>query len=280
VTDARVDEGVDEHEALLGLALEVAREAATLVRDRRREHVEVAETKSSDTDVVTLVDQESETLIRSRLRGARPDDGFLGEEGHDEAGSSGVRWVVDPIDGTVNFLYGLAPYAVSIAAERDGTVVAGVVVEVTTGTEYTAVRATGTGEVTALRDGALVGVRAETPLSQRLVATGFSYRPEIRALQAAAVARLLPVVRDVRRMGSSAVDICRVADGSYDAYVEEGLHAWDYSAAALVAEGAGARVELATGVGGMDLVICAPEHGFRTFREAVGAAGFLPHSGE
>jgi myo-inositol-1(or 4)-monophosphatase len=268
----------DRDQDLLDLGLDVARAAATLVRERRREHIDVAETKTSATDVVTAVDRESETLIRSRLRAARPDDGFLGEEGHDDTGSSGVRWIVDPIDGTVNFLYGLAPYAVSIAAERDGTVVAGVVLDVTTGTEYTAVRVA--DGVTALRDGAPVAVRGETPVSQRLVGTGFSYVPEIRALQAAAIARLLPVVRDIRRMGSSALDICRVAEGTYDAYVEEGLHAWDYSAAALVAEGAGAQVELTVGVGGRELVICAPVHGFRTFREAVDSAGFLAGSGE
>jgi myo-inositol-1(or 4)-monophosphatase len=270
----------DGNQDLLDLGLDVARAAATLVRERRREHVAVADTKTSATDVVTLVDRESETLIRSRLGAARPDDGFLGEEGHDDAGSSGVRWIVDPIDGTVNFLYGLAPYAVSIAAERDGTVVAGVVLDVPTGTEYTAVRGADAEGVTALRDGEPVAVRGETPLSQRLVGTGFSYVPEIRTLQAQAIARLLPVVRDIRRMGSSALDICRVAEGTYDAYVEEGLHAWDHSAAALVAEGAGARFELTVGVGGLDLVICAPAHGFRTFREAVEKAGFLSGSGE
>jgi myo-inositol-1(or 4)-monophosphatase len=267
------------NDELLALAVDVAREAAALVRERRREKVEVADTKSSATDVVTAVDRESETLIRTRIRAARPDDGFLGEEGHDEAGRSGVRWIVDPIDGTVNFLYGLAPYAVSIAAERDGEVVAGVVVDVPGDREYTAVRGDD-GSVTPLRDGVPIAVRDETPLSQRLVGTGFSYLPELRARQAAGLARLLPVVRDIRRMGSSALDICSVAEGSLDAYVEEGLHAWDYSAAALVARGAGATVEVTRGVGGQELIICAPEHGFRTFRGAVADAGFLPETGE
>jgi myo-inositol-1(or 4)-monophosphatase len=267
------------NDQLLELAVDVAREAAALVRDRRRERVEVADTKSSATDVVTAVDRESETLIRGRIRAARPDDGFLGEEGHDEPGTSGVRWIVDPIDGTVNFLYGLAPYAVSIGAERDGAVVAGIVLDVPSGREFTAVRGSD-GAITSRRNGDPIAVREETPLSQRLVGTGFSYVPELRARQAAGIARLLPVVRDIRRMGSSALDICSVAEGTYDAYFEEGLHAWDYSAAALVAQGAGATVEVTRGISGRELVICAPEHGFRTFRAAVDEAGFLPPTGE
>jgi myo-inositol-1(or 4)-monophosphatase len=267
------------NDELLALAVDVAREAAMLVRDRRRERVEVADTKSSATDVVTEVDRDSETLIRTRLRSARPDDGFLGEEGHDDQGTSGVRWIVDPIDGTVNFLYGLAPYAVSIAAERDGEVVAGIVLDVPGEREYTAVR-TGDGQIISRRGGEPIGVRDETPLSQRLVGTGFSYVPEIRARQAAGIARLLPVVRDIRRMGSSALDICSVAEGTYDAYFEEGVHPWDYSAAALVARGAGATVEVTRGASGRELIICAPRHGFRTFRAAVDEAGFLPRSGE
>jgi myo-inositol-1(or 4)-monophosphatase len=264
---------------LLELALDVAREAAALVRERRREHVEVADTKTSATDVVTLVDRESEALIRGRIHDARPDDGFLGEEGSDDEGTSAVRWIVDPIDGTVNFLYGLAPYAVSIAAERDGEVVAGVVLDVPTGTEYTAVRTSGDA-VRSQRDGEPISVRADTPLAEWLVGTGFSYVPEVRALQAQAIARLLPTIRDIRRMGSAALDLCRVAEGTYDGYVEEGLHAWDHSAGALVAQGAGATVELTRGVGGNVAVICASRTGFRTFREAVGAAGFLAEPGE
>ena len=263
---------------LLALARDVALEAAALVRDRRRGAVSVAATKSSDIDVVTQVDRDSEELIRSRIRAARPDDGFLGEEGHEEPGTSGVRWVVDPIDGTVNFLYDLPQYAVSVAAEEDGVVVVGVVVDVASGTEYTAVRRTspeGSTTVESRRDGEPVRVRGEAPLSQRLVATGFHYVTETRALQAAAVARLLPQIRDIRRMGSCALDLCHVAEGSLDAYVEEGVMPWDHAAGGLVAEGAGARIELTRGAGGRELLVCAPEHGFRTFRDAVENAGFL-----
>lgn len=268
---------------LLELALDVAREAAALVRERRRGSVSVAATKSSDIDVVTQADRDSEHLIRHRISVARPDDGFLGEEGHDEPGTSGVRWVVDPIDGTVNFLYDLPQYAVSVAAERDGVVVAGVVINVASGTEYTAVRRTGpdgTGPVESARDGEPIRVRGEAPLAQRLVATGFHYVAETRELQAAAVARLLPQIRDIRRMGSCALDLCHVAEGAVDAYVEEGVQPWDHAAGGLVAEGAGARVELTRGVAGRDLVVCAPGHGFRTFRDAVEKAGFLAPAGE
>jgi myo-inositol-1(or 4)-monophosphatase len=261
----------------------VAREAAALVRARRKDGVSVADTKSSEVDVVTQVDRDSEDLVRRLIGEARPDDGFLGEEGHDERGTSGVRWVVDPIDGTVNFLYGIPQYAVSVAAEREGVTVAGVVVDVAADVSYTAVRSTasdGSPTVTSWRDGRRIGVRGPAPLSQRLVATGFSYEVDLRASQAAAVARLLPEVRDVRRMGSCALDLCHVAEGSLDAYVEEGVMPWDRAAGALVAEGAGATVELTRGAGGRDLVICAPEHGFRTFREAVEKAGFTGDSGE
>lgn len=268
---------------LLGLARDAAREAAALIRERRRGDVTVAATKSSDVDVVTQVDRESEELIRSRIRAARPGDGFLGEEGHDEPGSSGVRWIVDPIDGTVNFLYGIAQYAVSVAAERDGVVAVGVVLDVAAGTEFTAERRRGAGgleEVVALRDGLPIRVRQPAPLAHRLVATGFHYEAELRMVQAAAVGRLLPRIRDIRRMGSCALDLCHVAEGSLDGYVEEGVRTWDHAAGALVARGAGATIELATGRSGRDLLICAPEHGFATFRDAVEDAGFLGDPGE
>ena len=270
-------------DGLLDLALEVAREAAALVRERRRGAVSVAATKSSDIDIVTQVDRDSEALIRSRIRTARPDDGFLGEEGHEEPGTSGVRWVVDPIDGTVNFLYDLPQYAVSVAAEEHGVVVVGVVVNVASGTEYTALRRAtpeGGSTVESCRDGEPIRVRGEAPLAQRLVATGFHYVAETRALQAAAAARLLPHIRDIRRMGSCALDLCHVAEGALDAYVEEGVMPWDHAAGGLVAEGAGATLELTRGAGGRELIICAPEHGFRTFRDAVENAGFLAKTGE
>ena len=258
---------------LAGIALDVARRAAELVRDRRASEVRVADTKTSSTDVVTEADRASEQLIRSLIGERRPDDAVLGEEAGSQTGTSGVRWVVDPIDGTVNFLYGIPQYAVSIAAEQDGRTVAGVVLNVAHGTEFVAHRAADGGAV-ATRDGAAIAVNGPAPLAQRLVATGFSYDPAVRERQARAWGRLLPRVRDLRRLGSAALDICMVAEGGVDAYVEEGVNPWDYAAAALVAEAAGAQVELLAGASGMTLLVCAPRHGFAEFREAVLACGF------
>jgi myo-inositol-1(or 4)-monophosphatase len=258
---------------LADLALETARVAAELVRGRRAAGVSVADTKSSDVDIVTEADRAAETLIRDTIRARRPDDAFLGEEGDDEAGTSGVRWVIDPIDGTVNFLYGLPQYAVSIAAEVDGEVVAGVVLNAATGVEYVAREED--GRTVARRDGRPLAVRGEAPLSHRLVGTGFSYDRRVRVLQSEAVTRLLPRIRDVRRLGSCALDLCAVAEGQLDAYVEEGVNLWDHAAAGLVARAAGARTEIAQGIGGLTLLLCAPGHGFEEFREAVVEAGFM-----
>jgi len=261
---------------LLEIARDVAGEAAALVRERAAGAVSVAATKSSPTDVVTEADRATEALIRERILAVRPGDRFLGEEGgQDAAGDeTGVRWVVDPIDGTVNFLYGIPRYAVSVAAEVAGRVVAGVVVDVPHDVVYAAhVRPDETVEST--RDGAPIAVRPPAELAQRLIATGFSYDAGLRELQAAALVRLLPRIRDVRRMGAAALDLCAVADGTVDGYVEEGLHLWDHAAGCLIAEGAGARWEVTVGAGGRRLVICAPADGFEELRNAVAEAGLL-----
>lgn len=257
-------------EVLLDLAREIAAEAAALVRQHAAGHVEVAATKSSDIDVVTLADRATEELIRARILAARPDDAILGEEGDDVAGTSGVRWIVDPIDGTVNFLYGIGAYAVSIAAERDGQVVAGVVVDVAGDVTYAA----RLGAVPT-REGEPITVRGPAPLTHRLIATGFNYTQEVRAVQAAATARLLPQIRDIRRSGSCALDLCHVADGSLDGYVEEGVHLWDHAAGGLIARLAGARLVVTVGAGGREAVVCGPNHGFDELFAAVGSAGFL-----
>jgi myo-inositol-1(or 4)-monophosphatase len=163
----------------------------------------VADTKSSPVDVVTEADRAAEKLIYSRLTEARPGDGFLGEEGGSADSTTGVTWVVDPIDGTVNFLYGIPQYAVSIAASVDGEPVAGVVVNVASGEVFTATRGGG-----AMLDGRRLQVRDVVPLEQRLVATGFNYVRDVRTLQAAAIGRMLATVRDIRRLGSAALDLC------------------------------------------------------------------------
>jgi myo-inositol-1(or 4)-monophosphatase len=266
VTDSR---DLPEANALRDLALDAARAAAELVRDRRTRGVQVADTKTSDVDVVTETDRDSEALIRRLVLERRPDDAFLGEESGTAAGTSGVRWVVDPIDGTVNYLYGLPEYSVSVAAEIDGEVVTGVVVNAATGVEYVATA----GD--ARRDGVPLRVRGPAPLHQRLVITGFGYDAAKRAVQAAAVARLLPLVRDIRRLGSCALDLCHLAEGSTDAYVEEGVNLWDYAAGAFIAAQAGARWELHPGAYGTQALVAAPAHGFEEFFGAVRGAGFL-----
>lgn len=263
-------------EALRDLALAVAREGAALVRERRAGAVEVAATKTSDIDVVTEADRACEALVRERLAAARPDDGFLGEESADDEHAvppDGVRWIVDPIDGTVNFLYDLGGYSVCVAAEvtvdSRSEVVAGVVVDPATGTEYEAVLGGG-----ARRDGVPLAVRGPAPLAERLLCTGFSYDRRIRVLQAEAWVRLLPHVRDIRRRGSAALDLCLVAEGRVDGYVEEGVHLWDHAAAGLVAREAGATTRVLPGVGGLELMVCGPSHGFDELLEAVEWAGF------
>ncbi len=264
---------------LLEVAVDAARAAAALVRSRAEGEVTVAATKSSDVDVVTEADRAAEALIRDRLGAARPDDAILGEEGDDVRGTTGVRWIVDPIDGTVNFLYGLPQYAVSIAAEVDGVVVAGVVLNVATGVEYTAY-VDAAGSVRSRRDGAPIRVRGTVPLAQRLLSTGFSYDAGLREVQAQALVRLIPRIRDIRRLGSCALDLCHVAEGTLDGYVEEGVNLWDHAAGGLVAQGAGAVVLVTTGAGGGRLVLCAPEDGFGEVRDAVHAAGYLADARE
>jgi myo-inositol-1(or 4)-monophosphatase len=259
---------------LRDLALATARDAGELVLRLRDQGVEVAGTKTSATDIVTLADQAAEALVKERLLGARPNDGMIGEEGDDLPGTSGVVWIVDPIDGTVNYLYGHPHFAVSIAAEVDGVVVAGVVVAPRLGLEYVATLGGG-----ATCNGLEVRPRLGVALSERLLATGFSYEQPARARAASYVARLLPRVRDLRRQGSCALDLCGVASGLLDAYVEEGPHIWDHAAAGLVVLEAGGILEVARSPVGKRVLICAPRDGFAEFRDAVVEAGFLVGEG-
>jgi len=224
---------------LLELARATAEEAALLVGAGRSTAADQVDTKSSPVDVVTAVDRASETLIVRRLLEARPDDGVLGEEGASTEGSSGVRWIVDPIDGTVNFLYGLPAFAVSIAGEVDGRTEVGVVLNVATGELCTAVR--GGGAWLTAPGAAMMQLHGSSPasLDRSLVATGFGYGAEQRRAQGAVVAQLLPEVRDIRRWGCASLDLCAAAAGRVDAYYEQGLKPWDHAAGALIAAEAG-----------------------------------------
>jgi len=237
-----VPEGPDPL-ALLDLAVPVAEKAADLLRAGvGRTRLSVT-TKTTATDMVTEMDRASEDLIVGALLGARPDDGIVAEEGSARIGTSGIRWVIDPLDGTTNYLYDFPGWAVSIAAETEGDgvgandVVAGVVLDVVHGELYTAARGHG-----ARCNGEPIACSPQSDVADALLATGFAYRPERRRAQAETLVRLLPQVRDIRRMGAASVDLCNVARGRVDAYFEKGLSWWDLAAGALIAREAGAVV--------------------------------------
>ena len=240
---------------LLALALAAARGAARLVVDERPDgRLDVAATKSTATDIVTEMDRRSEELVVARILADRPDDGFLGEEGASREGTSGVTWVIDPIDGTVNYLYEIPSYAVSVAARVGDEVVAGAVVNPASGETWTATRGGG-----AFLDGRPVRVNASPGLAMALVATGFGYAAERRARQAEILRVVLPQVRDVRRAGAASLDLCALACGRIDAYYEQGLKPWDLAAGGLVAAEAGALVGGLRGrPAGEALVVAAP----------------------
>jgi myo-inositol-1(or 4)-monophosphatase len=260
--------------ALLTLATSVAHRAGQLLVERRPPGDLDVEAKSTPTDIVTAMDTAAERLITTALREARPDDAVLGEEGGAAAGRSDVRWVVDPIDGTVNYFYGLPAYAVSIAAELDSEVVAGVVHAPVSGETWTATLGGG-----AFLDGLPVHARDPAPLPRALVGTGFSYDAGRRARDADVLRSVLPYVRDIRRAGSAALDLVSVACGRLDGYYERELAPWDLAAGALVAREAGARVEGANGrPPGSDLVIAAPPGLFGPLHDLV--APLVAGSGE
>ncbi|MFI5907409.1 inositol monophosphatase family protein [Dactylosporangium sp. NPDC051541] len=239
---------------LLALAVSVARAAGDLANRMRADGVDAVATKSTATDVVTAADRAVERLVRDKLKEARPGDVVFGEEFGGGQERAAVRWILDPIDGTVNYLYNIPVYAVSLAAEVDGQVVAGVVLNAATGREWTATRGGG-----AFCGGRRLRVTGETDLGQALVGTGFGYAAERRLHQARVLLGLIGHVRDVRRIGAASIDLCLVAEGALDAYYEKGLNPWDHAAGGLVAAEAGALV---TGLDGnppgADMVIAAP----------------------
>jgi myo-inositol-1(or 4)-monophosphatase len=228
------------HSELLEIAREAARRAGELLRDGRPADLAVAATKSSPIDVVTEMDIAAEKLITALVTGRRPHDGLLGEEGAAAQGTSGVRWIVDPLDGTVNYLYGLPTWSVSVAAEQDGETVVGVVVAPMRGETFHAVRGRGAWASGAWTGERRLACRPAPPLAEALVSTGFNYVAEVRAHQAEVAARLIPGLRDIRRGGSAAVDLCDLAAGRLDGYYERGLNAWDWAAGDLIAREAGA----------------------------------------
>jgi myo-inositol-1(or 4)-monophosphatase len=269
----RHDGAMTDPAELHEVARSLAAQAGELILAGRAA-VRVTHTKSSAIDIVTQMDIASEQLLRTLLADLRPHDGILGEEGDDVHGTSGVTWVLDPIDGTVNYVYGLPHFGVSVAA---------VTGEPRTDTWTPLVGAVYDGSGRLWSAGAGLGAwlgdeplrRTEAPdLANSLVGTGFQYIAERRAVQGAIVAKLLPHVRDIRRLGAAAIDLCLVAAGSLDAYYEHGLRAWDLAAGALIATEAGVRV------GGVDggppdehLTIAAMPAAWEQLRDAVVGAG-------
>ncbi|RZT14035.1 myo-inositol-1(or 4)-monophosphatase [Mycobacterium sp. BK558] len=283
--DGRVSDIDTDPASARAVAEQLAAEAAAFVRRRRIEVFDGAggsdqdgavRAKSTPTDPVTVVDTETERLLRNRLAELRPGEAILGEEegGPEGADDGRLTWVLDPIDGTVNFVYGIEAFAVSVGVQRGGVSVAGAVADVAAGAVFSAALGKG-AQVT--RDGQTTALRcsAATSLSMALVGTGFSYQPEDRRRQGAVMAALLPEIRDVRRIGSCALDLCMVAAGRLDAYYEDGVHVWDWAAGALIAAEAGAVVR-APGQGGPGLMVAAAPGLAAEFDEALLRSGLDP----
>ena len=256
---------------LLDRARQAASEAAELLMHPPADLL--VESKSTPTDAVTIMDKRSEALLVSLLLDGRESDGILGEEGSDRPGTSGFRWVIDPIDGTVNYLYGLPGWSVSVGLEYEGRPVVGVVAVPTYGVTYFG--ASGLGSFRE-RGGQAEQISPSevSELAMALTATGFGYASERRAFQAEVLQTMLPEIRDIRRAGSAAVDICWVADGSVDAFYEKGLNPWDFAAAAVIAAEAGVTL---AGLDGRepnpDLTIAANPPLFAKFHDRLKSLG-------
>ena len=255
-------DGLPDAAALERIAAEAARAGAGVVAESYGRARAVAR-KSSPTDVVTQTDLDTEQLVRRHLMDATPDAGLLGEEGGGTAPKARLQWVVDPLDGTVNFLYGVPMFAVSVAAAVDGEVVAGAVIDVLRDELFSAHRDGG-----ARCNGGAIEVSSCERLADALAVTGFSYRAGLRARQGQVAQRLLPLARDVRCFGSSALELCWVACARADGYYERDIKIWDYSAGALIAAEAGALTELPCPEND-DLVLAATPGVFADLRAAV-----------
>jgi myo-inositol-1(or 4)-monophosphatase len=249
--------------ALLDLALRGARAAGAELMSRYG-HVQGLDTKSSSTDPVSDADRAAERILVELITGERPDDGLLGEEGADRESKSGLRWVIDPLDGTVNYLYQLDNFAVSVAVEDSGGALVGVVHSPTNGRTYHAIRGVG-----AAVDGRPLRVNDPVPMERALIATGFGYSAERRRDQGAVISALLPRIRDIRRIGSAALDLCAVAAGAVDGYFEEGVQAWDVAAGGLIAREAGALYAVVTPTGAETGALAAGPALFGQLRDAL-----------
>ena len=238
MTDEQTEDLGQVAAELRALAEQIASEVGMEILERRAAGFSW-ETKSTSTDVVTEIDTWSEERIVELISASRPDDGVLGEEGAAREGTTGITWVIDPVDGTTNFLYDLVGYSVSVGVELHGSAIAGAVYDPLRAELYSA--AVGHG---ATRNGERISASEQDNLAHALVATGFSYSPDVRREQAKSLIEILPNVRDIRRFGGAALDLCQVASGRVDAYFELNIQPWDGSAGALIASEAGAEVTL------------------------------------
>ncbi len=254
---------------LLELARSIAVDAGELVQSMRDSVDLTGDAKSSSVDLVTAADVAAEAMIVGRITQLRPLDAIIGEEGTASSGTTGIRWIIDPIDGTTNYIYGVPAYAVSIAAEVDGELAVGVVYEPVFERCYTARRG---GPAT--KNGAPIAVNHDPSVETALVGTGFGYIADRRRGQAEVLLELLPQVRDIRRFGSAALDLCFVAEGMIDAYYERGLNMWDLAAGAVIARAAGATVgDLRGGPPSENFTLAANPALFDSLRPILAACG-------
>ena len=259
----------DDRQPLLDLATAVATDAADLLVEELARQRTLVGTKSTATDMVTDADRASERFIVDRLTAVRPDDAIVAEEGTAVGGRTGVRWIVDPLDGTTNYLYGLPGFAVSIAVEVDARVEVGVVADPLHRELFSAMHGGG-----AFRNGTPVRCSTEDDLARALVATGFSYDPARRERQAQVLTRVHPAVRDIRRTGAASVDLCWAGCGRVDASYERGLQPWDYAAGALVArEGGCLTGDLDGGAPSFEFCMAAPIALFERLRRLLDESG-------
>jgi myo-inositol-1(or 4)-monophosphatase len=248
---------------LLKLAREIARIGAAELLTGRPDPVRntqvSADTKTSPTDIVTERDLASEKAIMQAIQQTRPNDGIVGEEGTNLASSTGYTWVIDPLDGTINYLYGSPQWAVSVGVEDEFGGLIGVVYAPLVGHEYFAVRGEGAFRVDVLGETQLPVIVDDVSLAHALFATGFGYKASRRVNQARVIAEVLPQIRDIRRKGSAAIDICMAATGMVNGYFERGAHPWDYTAATVIARECGLHVSGLNGKAeGPDMVVAAP----------------------
>lgn len=235
-----LDSLLNQHE-LGQLAWECAQSAGEFLKNERPQNISI-DTKSSGSDLVSEMDRGAETLIVDLITTSRPEDSILGEEGSNRLGSSGVRWIIDPLDGTVNYLFGIPLWGVSIAVEVNGVVELGVIAIPETNKSYVGIAGVGSFCVNG-ESLEVLKVRCGSQVKNALLATGFGYSSVRRGLQAEVVASVLPQIADIRRSGCAVVDLCWLASGFIDGYFEVGLNPWDYAAGALIVSLAGGRVE-------------------------------------